>query len=172
MIIPKNEKRKFKVGKLSNKIKYCLIENKELTKTQVCVNVNVGSAMDPLDNMGLAHFLEHMLFLGSKKYPIENFFDKHVKKHGGYTNAYTSTFETVYFFECNNDGIDLACDCFSEFFKEPLFNKNGVKREINAINSEHVKNIETKIFRLRHHLFNLSDNPILKKFYTGNLFLR
>ena len=169
MIIPKNEKRKFKVGKMSNKIKYCLIRNKELTKTQVCVNVNVGSAMDPLDNMGLAHFLEHMLFLGSKKYSVENFFDKHVKKHGGYTNAYTSTFETVYFFECNNDGIDLAIDCFSEFFKEPLFNKNCVKREINAINSEHEKNLNNKIFRIRHHLFSLSENPILSKFYTGNL---
>jgi len=170
MIIPKNETRKFKLGKMSNNIKYVLINNKSLDKTQVCVNVNIGSAMDPKRNMGLAHFLEHMLFMGNKKYPDEDFFDSHVKKYGGYSNAYTATFETVYFFQCNNEGIEIACDCFSEFFKSPLFDKSSVGREINAINSEHSKNLESYIFRLRHFMNSKSKkDSILNKFYTGNL---
>ena len=170
MIIPKNETRKFKLGKMSNNIKYVLINNKSLDQTQVCVNVKIGSAMDPKRNMGLAHFLEHMLFMGNKKYPQEDFFDNHVKKYGGYSNAYTATFETVYFFQCNNEGIEIACDCFSEFFKSPLFDKSSVGREINAINSEHSKNLESDIFRLRHFMNSKSKkDSILNKFYTGNL---
>ena len=170
MIIPKNETRKFKLGKMSNNIKYVLINNTSLDKTQVCVNVKIGSAMDPKSNMGLAHFLEHMLFLGNNKYPDEDFFDSHVKKYGGYSNAYTATFETVYYFQCNNKGIEVACDCFSEFFKSPLFDKSSVDREINAINSEHSKNLESDIFRLRHFINSKSKkDSILNKFYTGNL---
>lgn len=170
MIIPKNETRRFKTGVLQNMIKYCLIENNNIDKTHVCVVVGVGSAMDPQDNNGLAHFLEHMLFMGNKKYPEEDFFDNHLKKYGGYSNAYTSTFETVYFFESNNDGVDIACDCFSEFFKSPLFKEDMVNREINAINSEHMKNIDNDFFRIRHFMFkNSRDKSILNKFYTGNL---
>tara|TARA_B110000908_G_scaffold168608_1_gene223867 strand:+ start:814 stop:3402 length:2589 start_codon:yes stop_codon:yes gene_type:complete len=170
MIIPKNETRKFKLGKMSNKIKYVLIHNKNIDKTQICVNVKIGSSMDPLNNMGLAHFLEHMLFMGNKKYPKEDFFDSHLKKYGGYSNAYTDTFATVYFFQCNNQGINIAADCFSEFFKTPLFSKSSVNREINAINSEHSKNLKQDMWRLIHFIrMNSKKDSILNKFYTGNL---
>lgn len=45
---------------------------------------------------GLAHLLEHMLFMGSQKYPTENAYDDHLSKHGGFSNAYTDTECTVY----------------------------------------------------------------------------
>ena len=54
------------------------------------VQVRVGSLSDPDDLPGLAHFLEHMLFYSSEKYPQEDAYSKFVSEHGGSTNAFTS----------------------------------------------------------------------------------
>lgn len=51
--------------------------------------VGVGSFSDPQQLQGLAHYLEHMLFMGSEKYPDENEYDAFLNKHGGGSNAYT-----------------------------------------------------------------------------------
>lgn len=51
--------------------------------------VGIGSYSDPDNIPGLAHYLEHMLFMGSKKYPKENEYDSFVHLNGGFTNAYT-----------------------------------------------------------------------------------
>ena len=53
------------------------------------LTVNVGSFNDPRHRPGLAHFLEHMIFMGSEKYPDENAFSTFISTRGGYTNAYT-----------------------------------------------------------------------------------
>lgn len=45
--------------------------------------IGVGSFSDPKDVPGMAHFLEHMVFMGSKKFPKENDFDAFIKKSGG-----------------------------------------------------------------------------------------
>lgn len=45
---------------------------------------------------GLAHLLEHMLFMGSEKYPSENAYDNHLAKHGGFSNAFTEAECTVF----------------------------------------------------------------------------
>ena len=169
MILPKNEKRQFKTGILNNEIKYCLINDDTVNQSSVCISVGVGSLMDPLDNQGLAHFLEHMLFLGNNKYKKENFFDAHLKSFNGYSNAYTDTFETVYYFTCMNSGLEIALDCFSHFFIDPLFDKDSVSREINAINSEHQKNINSEYWRFKQIIFNLSKKDAgINKFATGS----
>lgn len=46
-----------------------MISDKETEKSAAALNVNVGALEDPKDREGLAHFCEHMLFMGSKKYP-------------------------------------------------------------------------------------------------------
>ena len=47
---------------------------------------------------GLAHFLEHMLFLGTKTFPDEQSFDFYLSAHGGESNAYTAAVDTNYYF--------------------------------------------------------------------------
>ena len=64
---PINYIRDFKGGILDNGIKYTVIKDPNINYSSVACCVGVGSAMDPKDFNGLAHFLEHMLFLGSKK---------------------------------------------------------------------------------------------------------
>ena len=61
-----------------------------LKKSAASLRIEVGSYSDPEELPGLAHFLEHMVFMGSKKYPAENEFDKFVQENGGSMNAYTA----------------------------------------------------------------------------------
>ena len=58
--------------------------------------VNVGSYNDPPKRPGLAHFLEHMIFMGSEKYPEEEAYSNHMSTFGGYCNAYTELEWTNY----------------------------------------------------------------------------
>ena len=152
MLVPQNELRKFYSNKLSNNIKYTLIEDKNIEDTTVNVSIKVGYFSEPKNYNGLAHFLEHMLFLGSKKYPIENYFDSKLKSYGGFSNAYTSLFETVYYFNVLSKHFEEILDIFSRFFIDPLFDKKSVEREINAIDSEHLKNINNDGWILRYFL--------------------
>jgi len=63
---------------------------------------------DPPEAQGLAHFCEHMLFLGTKKYPEENHYSQFLGKHGGNKNAATSEDYTHYYFSINNDYFSEA----------------------------------------------------------------
>ena len=124
---------------------------------------------DPIDNMGMAHFLEHMLFLGSMKYKEENYFDTMIKQYGGSSNAYTASFETVYHFNVLAEHLDKILDIFSRFFIDPLFDINSVSREINAINSEHMKNINNEFWIIRQLIRDISDDDnIMHRFTTGS----
>ena len=59
---------------------------------------------------GLAHFCEHMLFMGSIQYPVENHFSKFVADHAGHDNAFTDDEHTNYFFDINMDQFKEALD--------------------------------------------------------------
>jgi insulysin len=156
MIIPKNETRIFDVDVLENGIKTSYVYDKDTDKTSVTVSVAVGSYSNPKEYQGLAHFLEHMLFLGSEKYPNEEYYEINVKKYGGSSNAWTDMFETVYYFSVFNDGIEHLMDIFSRFFIDPLFNEDAVQREINAVNSEHQKNINDDHWRIFQIIKNIA----------------
>lgn len=62
---------------LTRKSKQVSKDGERMAAAALCVNI--GSFSDPPDLPGLAHFLEHMVFMGSKKYPIENAFDEFLK---------------------------------------------------------------------------------------------
>jgi insulysin len=156
MILPKTENREIKYDILSNGIKTIFVKDKETDKTTVTVSVKIGSYSDPKISQGLAHFLEHMLFIGSEKYPEEDFYETNLKKFGGSSNAYTDSFETVYYFSVFNNGVEKVMDIFSRFFIDPLFNEDAVTREINAVNSEHMKNINDDGWRIFQIIRNLS----------------
>ena len=96
--------------------------------------------------MGLAHFLEHMLFLGTDKYP-EADYDIWLGKNAGYSNAYTDQMLTNYFFESSNEALEEAIDRFSQFFISARFNQDLTEREMNAVNSEHQKNLQSDGWR-------------------------
>ena len=137
----KKDERQFKAITLSNKLDVLLVSSREYNKSAAALDVAVGSLEDPDQVHGLAHFLEHMLFLGTKKYPDVGEYNEYLAAHQGMSNAFTSRENTNYFFEVNPDGFEGALDRFSQFFINPLFDVNYVERELNAVNSEHQKNL-------------------------------
>lgn len=108
--------------------------------------------------------------MGSSKFPGENDYSDHLSKFNGHSNAYTSTHQTVYYFEVTHAGFVDALDRFAQFFISPLFNESCVEREIKAVDSEHQKNLQNdgwRLLQLRRSLAK-SDHPY-HKFGTGSL---
>jgi insulysin len=170
--IPPNEQRTFKSGILKNGLKYIAIQDETDDSAHISMAIKAGSLDDPPDYMGLAHFLEHMLFLGSEKFKDkgESYFEEVVKSSGGYSNAYTSLYETVYFFNVLNTNLEKPLEIFSRFFIDPLFTESCVEREINAVNSEHLKNQNNDFWFTRQVLYNLSKKDSgINRFTTGTL---
>jgi insulysin len=74
------------------------------------LSVHVGSMRDPGHSQGLAHFLEHLLFMGTEKYPDEAEYSKFLSDHGGTSNAYTDSEDTNYFFDISAEFLEPALD--------------------------------------------------------------
>jgi len=136
------------------------------------MDVHVGACSDPDTVPGLAHFTEHMLFLGTKKYPQESSFEAFLATNGGTSNAFTDSENTVYYFtlgaEADNK-LSEGLDRFGSFFTEPLFTESATNRELNAIESENAKNLQSDIFRIfQINKSRANPNHPFSKFFTGN----
>lgn len=121
----------------------------------------------------MAHFLEHMLFLGTEKYPKDDEYQKFISANGGSSNAYTSMEETVYYFDVLSSKLEPALDRFAQFFIAPLFTEDATNREMNAVNSENQKNLQVdswRSFQLIKHLSNPAHR--FNSFGSGNLEVR
>lgn len=170
IIKPKFDNRSINGGRLDNNIKYITINDKLINKTYISVSINTGSYFNPKNYDGLAHFLEHMLFMGSSKYPNENHYFETLNKHGGGSNAYTDHYDTVYFFNVFDNAIEEISDIFCQFFIDPLFSEKSIKKEINAVNNEHLKNINNDNRKLYQFCLDITNkNAPMNNFTTGSL---
>ncbi len=132
----------FKTFTLKNDMQVLAISDPRFVKSSAALAVMAGSMQNPKDHMGLAHFLEHMLFLGTEDYPTVGDYEDFLNKNGGGHNAYTSIDHTNYFFDCAHSAFEGALQRFSRFFVNPTFDAQYVEREKNAVNSEHEKNLK------------------------------
>ena len=165
-----NDQREYAYLTLENNLDVMLISDKESDKAAASLDIHVGSSDDPIEYPGLAHFLEHMLFLGTAKYPEPDAYQKFISEHGGGHNAYTSLQNTNYFFDVNADYLEEALDRFSQQFTAPLFNKEYVQREVNAVHSEYSSKIQDDGRRYLESLkTTLAPNHPYKRFAVGNL---
>uniref|UniRef100_A0A8R1TWN1 Insulin-degrading enzyme n=2 Tax=Onchocerca TaxID=6281 RepID=A0A8R1TWN1_ONCVO len=136
VIKSKEDKREYRGLELTNGLRVLLISDPETDKSAASLDVNVGHLMDPWNLPGLAHFCEHMLFLGTDKYPSENEYSKFISSHGGVTNAYTATDHTNYHFDIAPEHLHGALDRFVQFFLGPQFTESATEREVRAVDSE------------------------------------
>ncbi|KAI3984394.1 hypothetical protein MKX01_011348 [Papaver californicum] len=169
IIKPHTDKREYRRIVLPNSLEVLLISDPETDKCAASMSVGVGYFSDPEGLEGLAHFLEHMLFYASEKYPVEDSYSKYITEHGGSTNAYTATEHTNYFFDVNTDSFEEALDRFAQFFIKPLMSADATTREIKAVDSENQKNLLSDAWRmtqLQQHL-SIEGHPY-HKFGTGN----
>lgn len=144
---PAFSERKILKIRLDNGLQAILVSDPNTDQSSATIAVEAGSWQDPDQYPGIAHFLEHMLFLGTKKFPHESEYQRFITEHGGYSNAFTTNDYTTYMFSVDNNAFPEAIDRFSNFFKEPLFNPSGVARELNAIDQEYAKNYENDDIR-------------------------
>ena len=143
------DRRTYRAIELKNGLNALLIHDPLAKKSAAAMDIRVGSLADPAGHQGLAHFLEHMLFLGTEKYPQVGEYDKYLAEFQGYHNAFTAREHTNYHFEVNHDGFRGALDRFGQFFISPLFNAEYVERELSAVHSEHQKNLQNDYWRTR-----------------------
>ncbi|KAI9883166.1 MAG: Methyltransferase-like protein 7B [Watsoniomyces obsoletus] len=174
---PALDDRSYRVIRLANKLEVLLVHDPETDKASAAMDVNVGSLSDRDDMPGMAHAVEHLLFMGTEKYPKENAYSQYLTTHSGYSNAYTASTSTNYFFEvgATTEGQERspfygALDRFAQFFIGPLFLASSLDRELQAVDSENKKNLQSDVWRL-HQLSKSTANPKHPycHFSTGNL---
>ncbi len=169
VLTPALQERKSAKIRLKNGLEVLIISDPTANKSAASLAVEVGCWQDPVQYPGMAHFCEHMLFMGSKKYPEEDGFFHRVTDSGGAANAYTWTDRTVYGFSCNHKQFNQNLDVFAHFFIDPLFDEKSVSRELLAVNQEYAKNIEHDGWR-EWQIFKEKGNQKHPnaKFSTGN----
>ena len=136
IIVPPLDNRSYESFALPNGLEVILCSDPASNTAAAAMNVHVGASSDPEFVPGLAHFNEHMLFLGTEKYPEEDSFESFLSANGGSSNAFTDSEDTCYYFDMtadNNKRLEDGLDRFSSFFTSPLFTEAATGRELNAI---------------------------------------
>ncbi|KAI8933337.1 hypothetical protein NX059_012527 [Plenodomus lindquistii] len=179
---PQLDDRSYRIFTLQNQLEVLLIHEATTDKASAALDVNVGSFSDAPDMPGIAHAVEHLLFMGTEKYPEENAYNKYLTSHGGYSNAFTAATSTNYYFELSYPSTAHSkaptpdtsstklteskeksplwggLDRFGQFFISPLFLEDTVDRELKAVDSENKKNLQNDTWRL-HQLNKALANP-------------
>lgn len=144
----KNDEKEYRTFTLSNGLQVFMVGNSGTEQSSACITVGAGHTDNYPDKLGIAHFLEHMLFLGTEKYPKENAYSNFIQHNGGICNAYTSEDITCYYFTINKDKFIRALDMFAQFFISPLLKQESVRAEVTAVNAEHKKNMAQDMWRI------------------------
>jgi len=162
--------RDYRYFELDNGMKALVVSDPDTDMAAAALDVHVGQFSDPPDREGLAHFLEHMLFLGTDAYPDVDAYRDFVQSHGGGTNAGTGQEHTRYHFDIEHAHLEGALDRFSAFFVSPRLDAEYTTREREAVNSEYRLKIQTEVRRFRE-VRRATSNPDhgFAKFSVGNL---
>ncbi len=166
------DKRRYKCFQLKNGLECLLIDednDRPDPEAAVSLSVRVGYFSDPPEIPGLAHFLEHMLFLGTEAYPGENDWESYLSRKGGSSNACTDSEITTFTWDISSKYLKQGLQRFSKFFICPLFDENGSEREIEAVNSEFMDCLQSDEERLSSVLYHvINPNHVFHKFGWGN----
>lgn len=126
----------FQVSKLSNDLTLITVDVPQLESATTLIAVPAGSRFETESQNGISHFLEHMFFKGSKKYPSTEIIANLVDGIGAVNNAATSKEWTYYWIKSSAKHIDLASDVIASMIREPLFDKTEIEREKGVIVEE------------------------------------
>ncbi len=132
-----------KMGKLPNGLTYYIRKNaKPEKKVELRLAVNTGSVLENEDQRGLAHFMEHMNFNGSKNFPknkLVDYLQKVGVEFGADLNAYTSFDETVYILPIASDDAKILEQGFlvlEDWAFNNLLDKSEIEKERGVVLEE------------------------------------
>ena len=115
------------------------------------VAYRVGSRNERTGQTGISHWVEHMLFKGTERYPA-GVLDRLIDRVGGQWNAYTSSDFTTYFETLPSEHIDLALDAEADRMQNALFAPEEVESERTVIISERHGSENSPVFWLREEM--------------------
>src|SRR6185437_1422370 len=96
----------------------------------------VGSRYEPDEIAGVSHFIEHMVFKGSKRYPSAQLISETIEGVGGMLNASTDRETTIYTARIASRYLEQAMDMLADMVRQPLFARDEIGRERRVISEE------------------------------------
>lgn len=165
-----NDHRSYFPLTLPNGLRVLLVEQPDAEKSAAAMAVNVGHFDDPKDREGLAHFLEHLVFLGSKNFPNSGEYQQFMAAKGGSHNAWTGTEHSCFYFDIDDKSFAQGLERFADMLSAPLFSEDAVLKERQAIEAEFsmkLKDDGRRIYQAHKETIN-PEHPFAK-FSVGNL---
>jgi len=121
---------------LKNKLRLITIPNKNTKAVTVLVLVPVGSRYESKNIGGLSHFVEHMMFKGTKNRPTTLDISKELDSVGAEFNAFTSKDFTGYYIKSSADKIELSLNILSDMLYNSVFDAKELEKERGVIVEE------------------------------------
>ncbi|MBT6324543.1 MAG: insulinase family protein, partial [Bdellovibrionales bacterium] len=128
--------------KLTNNLNTLFVHAEGSTSATVQVWFKAGSSLERAEEHGIAHFLEHMFFKGTKKRP-GHLLAKEIESFGGEINAFTSFDYTCYYINCPNDKIKDSCDALMDMISNPTFKQAELVPERGVVLEEYKRMIDS-----------------------------
>ncbi|KAA0988142.1 pyrroloquinoline quinone biosynthesis protein PqqF [Pseudomonas sp. ANT_J12] len=154
---------------LANGLRVTLRHAPDLKRSAAALRVAAGSHDVPLAWPGLAHFLEHLLFLGTERFPTGEGLMAYVQGHGGQVNARTSERTTDFFFELPPQAFGGGLERLSDMLAHPCMNLDDQLREREVLQAEFVAWSQDAAAQQQLALFDgLSGAHPLRAFHAGN----
>lgn len=113
-----------------------LISDPKTSKSLAAVTLPVGTIESPDQQLDLAHCLEHMVLMGSKRYPESGEISEFLQKYGGNHDASTASNLTAYYLKVENGAFKVATDHLASALAELSLDPKNADRERNAVNAE------------------------------------
>ena len=123
------------INELSNGVKVVLEEIPYVRSISFGIWVNNGSVNEPKEINGVSHYIEHMMFKGTKNRSARQIAEE-MDELGGQINAYTTKEYTCYHTRTLDKHFDIALDVLSDMFLNSRFDEEDIKKERNVIIEE------------------------------------
>jgi predicted Zn-dependent peptidase len=147
----------FKTAKLSNGLRVIMSRNPHITTATIMVYINVGLNWEPDNINGIAHFVEHMFFKGTKKRPSQLIIASDLAKYGASKNAYTAEEHTCYHIHVVDKHLSEIIEILGDIITNSLYRSEDIEVEKNVvINELHQRMISAK-----------KNNVFYKSFFQG-----
>ncbi|WP_460164464.1 pyrroloquinoline quinone biosynthesis protein PqqF [Pseudomonas sp. S2_F03] len=154
---------------LANGLRVTLRHAPNLKRCAAALRVAAGSHDVPLAWPGLAHFLEHLLFLGTERFPAGQGLMAYVQRHGGQVNARTSERTTDFFFELPPQAFLGGLERLSDMLAHPRMNPDDQLREREVLQAEFVAWSQNAAAQRQLTLLDgLTSTHPLRGFHAGN----
>lgn len=124
--------------RLDNGLRVALVHDRQATRAALAIGVGAGSFHEPPAYPGLAHFLEHGVFLGSANFPAVGALASYVLGVGGRYNARTLSLQTLYFMETPAGELAAAAGHLLDLVAFPLLAGDALQAETEILHAEYL----------------------------------